>query len=90
LEGPNWDWRLVWSTILGPWEWRNVTMNREDWLKLLKKTRVHTGLSSQWWWRWCVVQEMTWHFRIILQFSTIWERSIRFLGMWFLPLFYTQ
>jgi hypothetical protein len=30
--------------------WRNVVMNREDWLKLLKKARVHTGLSSQWSW----------------------------------------
>jgi hypothetical protein len=26
---------------------RNVAMNREDWLKLLKKAWVHTGLSSQ-------------------------------------------
>jgi hypothetical protein len=28
--------------------WRNSSMNREDWLKLLKKARVHTGLWSQW------------------------------------------
>jgi hypothetical protein len=28
--------------------WRNVAMDREDWWKLLKKARVHTGLSSQW------------------------------------------
>jgi hypothetical protein len=27
--------------------WRKVVMNREDWLKLLKKARVHTGLSSR-------------------------------------------
>jgi hypothetical protein len=25
-------------------------MDREDWRKLLKKARAHTGLSSQWWW----------------------------------------
>jgi hypothetical protein len=24
--------------------WRIVALNREDWLKLLKKSRVHTGL----------------------------------------------
>jgi hypothetical protein len=27
--------------------WRNVAMDREDWRKLLKKARAHTGLSSQ-------------------------------------------
>jgi hypothetical protein len=27
-----------------------VALNREDWLKLLKEARVHTGLPSQWWW----------------------------------------
>jgi hypothetical protein len=26
---------------------KNVTMETEDWLSLLKKARVHTGLSSQ-------------------------------------------
>jgi hypothetical protein len=26
--------------------WRDVVINREDWLKILKKARVHTGLSS--------------------------------------------
>jgi hypothetical protein len=31
---------------LGVKNWRNVAMDREDWPKLLKKTRVHTGLSS--------------------------------------------
>jgi hypothetical protein len=29
-----------------------VAMDREDWRKLLKKARAHTGLSSQWWWWW--------------------------------------
>jgi hypothetical protein len=32
---------------LGVRNWRNVAMNREEWLKPLKKARVHTGLSSQ-------------------------------------------
>jgi hypothetical protein len=27
--------------------WRDVAMNREDWMKPLKKSRPHTGLSSQ-------------------------------------------
>jgi hypothetical protein len=32
----------------GPWseELQAVTVSREDWLKLLKKTRVHTELST--------------------------------------------
>jgi hypothetical protein len=30
-----------------------VAMNREDWMKPLKKSRPHTGLSSQrCWWCW--------------------------------------
>jgi hypothetical protein len=32
---------------LGVKNWGNVAMNREDWLKLLKKARVHTGLLTQ-------------------------------------------
>jgi hypothetical protein len=32
---------------LGVKIWRNVAMNVENWLKLLKKGRVHTGLSSR-------------------------------------------
>jgi hypothetical protein len=32
---------------LGVKIWRNVDMNREKWLKLMKEARVHTGLSSQ-------------------------------------------
>jgi hypothetical protein len=31
---------------LGVKSWRNVAMNEEDWLKLLNKSRIHTGLSS--------------------------------------------
>jgi hypothetical protein len=33
--------------VLGVKNWRNVAMDREDWWKLLKKARGHTGLSSQ-------------------------------------------
>jgi hypothetical protein len=32
---------------LGVKSWRNVAMNKGDWLKLLKKARVHTGPSSR-------------------------------------------
>jgi hypothetical protein len=27
-----------------------VALDRDEWAKLLKKARVHQGLSSQWWW----------------------------------------
>jgi hypothetical protein len=27
--------------------WNNLAKNREEWKKLLKKARAHTGLSSQ-------------------------------------------
>jgi hypothetical protein len=33
--------------VLGVKNWRNAPMDREDWQKLLKKARAHTGLSSQ-------------------------------------------
>jgi hypothetical protein len=33
--------------VLGVKNWRNVAMDREDWWKLLKKARAHTGLSNQ-------------------------------------------
>jgi hypothetical protein len=33
--------------VLGAKNWGNVALNREDWLKLLKEARVHTGLPSQ-------------------------------------------
>jgi hypothetical protein len=33
--------------ILGERNWRNVAFSREEWRKLLKKARVHAGLSSQ-------------------------------------------
>jgi hypothetical protein len=32
---------------LGVKNWRNAAMDREDWKMILKKARVHTGLSSQ-------------------------------------------
>jgi hypothetical protein len=32
---------------LGVKSWRNMAINREDWLKPLKKARVYTGLYSQ-------------------------------------------
>jgi hypothetical protein len=35
-------------TALGVKNWRNVAVDREDWRKLLKKDRAHTGLSSRW------------------------------------------
>jgi hypothetical protein len=34
--------------VLGVKNWRDVAMDREDWRKLQKKARVHTGLSSRW------------------------------------------
>jgi hypothetical protein len=34
--------------ILGVKRWKNVALNRDEWAKLLKKARVHQGLSSQW------------------------------------------
>ena len=42
--------------ILEVKNWKKVTLERDEWAKLLKKTRAHQGLSSQWWWwwwRWC-------------------------------------
>jgi hypothetical protein len=33
--------------ILGERNWRNMALNREEWMKLLKKFRAHAGLSSQ-------------------------------------------
>jgi hypothetical protein len=33
--------------ILGVKRWKKVALNRDEWAKLLKKTRVHQGLSSQ-------------------------------------------
>ena len=28
--------------------WKKVALDRDEWAKLLKKARVHHGLSSQW------------------------------------------
>ena len=33
--------------ILGVKNWKKVALNRDEWAKLLKKARVHQGLSSQ-------------------------------------------
>jgi hypothetical protein len=33
--------------ILGVKNWKKVTLNRDEWAKLLKKARAHLGLSSQ-------------------------------------------
>jgi hypothetical protein len=33
--------------ILGTKNWKKVALNRDEWAKLLKKARVHQGLSSQ-------------------------------------------
>jgi hypothetical protein len=32
--------------ILGERNWRNLALNREEWMKLLKKAGAHAGLSS--------------------------------------------
>jgi len=31
---------------------KKVALDRDEWAKLLKRARVHQGLSSQWWWWW--------------------------------------
>jgi hypothetical protein len=33
--------------LLGERNWKNLASNREEWRKLLKKARAHTGVSSQ-------------------------------------------
>jgi hypothetical protein len=30
--------------LLGESNWKNLALNREEWKKLLKKARTHTGL----------------------------------------------
>jgi hypothetical protein len=35
------------TQILGVKRWKNAALNRDEWAKLLKKARVHQGLSSQ-------------------------------------------
>jgi hypothetical protein len=45
IGGPRLRWEddVIQDTwALGVKNWRNVDMNREDWLKVLKKSRVHT------------------------------------------------
>jgi hypothetical protein len=51
-----------------------VAMDREDWWKLLKKARGHTGLSSQWWWRWHNPHEDSGTCRIVWQVSVCLHR----------------
>jgi hypothetical protein len=33
--------------ILRDKNWKKIALNRDEWAKLLKKARVHQGLSSQ-------------------------------------------
>jgi hypothetical protein len=33
--------------LLGERDWKNLALNGEEWRKLLKNARAHTGLSSQ-------------------------------------------
>jgi hypothetical protein len=33
--------------LLGGRNWKNLALNKEEWRKLLKKAKAHTGLSSQ-------------------------------------------
>jgi hypothetical protein len=50
IERPELRWRNSVDygiRILGERNWRNLTLNREEWRKLLKKARVHAGLSSK-------------------------------------------
>jgi hypothetical protein len=43
-----WEDGVVQDTrILGVNSWKKVALNKDDWAKLLKKARVHQGLSSQ-------------------------------------------
>ena len=38
--------------ILAVKNWKKLSLNRDEWAQLLKQTRAHQGLSSQWWWWW--------------------------------------
>jgi hypothetical protein len=33
--------------LLGERNWKNLALNKEEWRKILKNARAHTGLSSQ-------------------------------------------
>jgi hypothetical protein len=35
------------TRLVGERNWKNLALNEEEWRKLLKKVRAHTGLSSQ-------------------------------------------
>jgi hypothetical protein len=50
VERPKLRWEdgVVQDTrILGVNSWKKVALDRDEWAKLLKKARVHKGLSSQ-------------------------------------------
>jgi hypothetical protein len=43
-----WEDGVVQNTrVLGVNSWKKAALDREEWPKLLKKARVHLGLSSQ-------------------------------------------
>ena len=44
-DGVDQDMRILRSR-----NWKKIALNRDEWAKILKKTKVHQGLSSQWWW----------------------------------------
>jgi hypothetical protein len=41
-DGVDQDMRILWVK-----NWKKVALNKDEWAKLLKKARVHQGLSSQ-------------------------------------------
>jgi len=49
LEDRNCDGRmmLINMRIFGVKNWKKDALNRDEWVKLLKKARAHQGLSSQ-------------------------------------------
>jgi len=50
--------------ILGVNIWKKAALDRDEWAKLLKKARVHQGLSSQWWWWWNGFIVRIWHRKV--------------------------
>jgi hypothetical protein len=43
-----WEDGVVQDTrIIGVDSWKKVALDRDEWAKLLKKARIHQGLSSQ-------------------------------------------
>jgi hypothetical protein len=44
-----WEDGIVQDTrVLEVNSWKKAALDRDEWAKLLKKARVHQGLSSQW------------------------------------------